>query len=599
MKLLSSLQNRIFLASALVAVLSVGLAIQFVTGRVTRQAEAELRRGVEEAGALVEQHHASRGETLTLLARLIADLPKLKAAVATGDPPTVEPLARDYMQRVQSDVFSVADQHGRLLVGIGPGAEQASSAIEAALDGHESITFLPTPTGVVQVVTVPLTVGPDPPEVLGSLSLGFVMDDALAARFKAVTASEVAIALDGRVMASTLPLSSSDELSRVLGRQGIVRVSLGGHEYEALARPLATTGSTRGAPIAIILRSRTQRLAFLNTFRTALLVAALVAILGAIGLSYVVARSVTRPLAAITAGMREMAVTGDLNRKIRLRRPWDDEDAALLASTFNALTDAIVRFQREAALEERLAALGRLSTVIAHEVRNPLMIIKGSLRVLKRAGATGAEIQEAAAEIDDEAGRLNRIVDDVLDFARPVRLEYAQIDLNALCREAAGAALTDGSGLSLRLSLEAGLAPIVTDVERLRTALVNVLSNAREAVLARAATAPAPERNDVVPPPADIELRTNALTPSRVAIVVEDRGVGIDAADLPHVFEPYFTSKRTGTGLGLAITRNIVDALGGTIAARPLDPRGTQVRLELPTSPPASRPTQGQTGEAP
>ena len=74
------------------------------------------------------------------------------------------------------------------------------------------------------------------------------------------------------------------------------------------------------APIAIVLRSRTQRLAFLNTFRTALLIAALVAILAAILLSYVVARSVTRPLATITAVMREMAATGDLDRKIRLRR---------------------------------------------------------------------------------------------------------------------------------------------------------------------------------------------------------------------------------------------------------------------------------------
>jgi signal transduction histidine kinase len=226
------------------------------------------------------------------------------------------------------------------------------------------------------------------------------------------------------------------------------------------------------------------------------------------------------------------------------------------------------------------------------------MIIKGSLRALRRPGAAGAEIQEAAAEIDEEVGRLNRIVDDVLDFARPLRLEYAQVDLNALCKEATGAARTDSSGLRVRLSLETGLAPIVTDGERLRTALVNVLSNAREAVLAKSSTESARGPAGAGSPAPDIELSTRQLPPGQVAIVVEDRGIGIKAADLPHVFEPYFTSKRTGTGLGLAITRNIVEALGGSIVARPLDTGGTQVRLELPTLPAAARPPAERPGGA-
>jgi hypothetical protein len=90
---LASLRNRVFLASAVVAVLSIAFALQFVTNRVAREAEAELERGLSDAGVLLEQHLASRGEMLILVARLIADLPKLKAAVETGDPPTVQPIA--------------------------------------------------------------------------------------------------------------------------------------------------------------------------------------------------------------------------------------------------------------------------------------------------------------------------------------------------------------------------------------------------------------------------------------------------------------------------------------------------------------------------
>jgi signal transduction histidine kinase len=275
--------------------------------------------------------------------------------------------------------------------------------------------------------------------------------------------------------------------------------------------------------------------------------------------------------------MREMAATGDLTRKIPGGRVWDDEDARLLARTFNSLTDAIARFQREAALRERLSALGRLSTVIAHEVRNPLMIIKASLRTLRREGVPTPELREAAADIDHEVARLDRTVSDVLDFARPVRLQYAPTDLNALCREAAVSTLSGDSSPAVHFSLDPGLARVITDGERLRTALANILSNAWEAVRARGPL-PAPAGD----PPADIDLETVALSPGRAAIVVRDRGVGIDPADLPHVFEPYFTTKRTGTGLGLAIAKNIVEGLGGTIGVSSTRGAGTEIRISFP-----------------
>src|SRR5439155_21708589 len=106
----------------------------------------------------------------------------------------------------------------------------------------------------------------------------------------------------------------------------------------------------RLAPIALILRSRTQRLSFIWPLHTLLASTAVVAVVLAILVSYAVARTVTRPLRAITATMREMAATGDLTRKAPPPAPggWQDEDARLLASNFAVMTDAIARFQREA-----------------------------------------------------------------------------------------------------------------------------------------------------------------------------------------------------------------------------------------------------------
>ena len=107
---------------------------------------------------------------------------------------------------------------------------------------------------------------------------------------------------------------------------------------------------------------------------------------------------------------------------------------------------------------------------------------------------------------------------------------------------------------------------------------MNVLANAREAVTARERP---PEEGPVV------QLHAARMTPERVAIVVEDLGVGIDAETLPHIFEPYFSTKRAGTGLGLAIAKNIVESLGGTVLAENRSVEGTAVRIELPARPPA------------
>jgi signal transduction histidine kinase len=203
--------------------------------------------------------------------------------------------------------------------------------------------------------------------------------------------------MDGSVRASTLGPESAEALQPLLAATGATRITIDDEEYVALAQPF---GPNRGPnePAAIILRSRSERMRSLSAIQAALAGIAFGATLLAIVVSYGVARTITRPLASITDHMRRIAATGDLTQKIATKRQgrWDDDDAHMLATTFNTLTDSIDRFQREAAQRERLSSLGRLSTVIAHEVRNPLMIIKGALRTMARDGATVVDVRDAA-----------------------------------------------------------------------------------------------------------------------------------------------------------------------------------------------------------
>ncbi len=197
-------------------------------------------------------------------------------------------------------------------------------------------------------------------------------------------------------------------------------------------------------------------------------------------LSYAIARTVTRPLGAITATMRDMAATGDLTRRIPVRAGgrWEDEDARLLATTFNTMTESIGRFQREAAQRERLSSLGRLSTVVAHEIRNPLMIIKAALRTLRKEPVPPADLRAAVTDIDEETARLNRIVSEVLDFARPIKFEPRPGRRQRRLRGRGARRPPGGGRARRRAEARPGAAATVIDAERLRLTLVNVLTNA-------------------------------------------------------------------------------------------------------------------------
>jgi signal transduction histidine kinase len=588
---LASLQSRMFLASALLTVCSIAAAIYLVRVRVNVDAEETLRRDLVATGELVEQLRTTRADTFATMARLFADAPKLKAAVSTNDPLTVQDVAEEYQVRLHAQMLLVTNRAGEVLATIGTRPEglranAAQTGIAEALQGRESASIVPAANGMLQLATVPISIGLERPDILGALSVGFLLDDALSGQLKSVTGSDIALAMEGRILASTLPEGERDILLPLLQAWSPQNVVIGPSAYVALALPLSPGGaaSGRSAPVALILRSRAEQQRFLREINTELVVTAVVGVLLATLLSFAVARSVTRPLAAITSAMKDVAATGDLTRKIAVRGGpwWQDEDARILATTFNTLTDSIARFQRGASQRERLSALGRLSTVIAHEVRNPLMIIKAALHELRQPAVPPAVLREAVADIDGEVGRLDRIVNEVLDFARPIRFELAPTDLNALCRESADAAQAT-PGPAVTLHLDPAAASVTTDAERLRLALVNLIANARQAVEAGNRAA-APPRAGAVTPGSPVSLRTQGDA-DRVRIVIADQGQGIDPLDLPRVFDPYFTTKRGGTGLGLPIAKNIVDGLGGSLSISSARGRGTELSIELPRVP--------------
>ncbi len=212
------------------------------------------------------------------------------------------------------------------------------------------------------------------------------------------------------------------------------------------------------------------------------------------------------------------------------------------------------RTQEHLVQRERLAALGELAAVVAHEIRNPLAVIFNSVASLRR--KSGGEDASAGLLLDivgEEAERINHIIGDLLDFARPGEPRVARHDMEIVLAGALEAArqATGKGGESVEVLVARPVSPISADAQLVRQALINLLVNALQA-----------------DPHGRVRVRLHDETRRgrRFArIDVEDNGGGIDAAVLPHVFQPFFTTKAQGTGLGLAIVKRIADAHHGEV----------------------------------
>jgi len=256
----------------------------------------------------------------------------------------------------------------------------------------------------------------------------------------------------------------------------------------------------------------------------------------------------------------------------------DDRGRVYGAALFFKDLTLVEQAEERERLRDRLAALGEMAAMIAHEVKNPLASIEVMAGLLRRQVADRADLQDMLGDIISEAKMANAIVLEVLEFVRPIRLEVDRTSIARVVQDAITLAESKLArrGTRLDVNVPAALPPIAGDHHQLCQVVTNLLINALEALGGRGCI-----RVVAIEQPGHDEMQ-----PREVVVTVEDNGPGIPADIAERIFNPFFTTKPQGSGLGLAIVRKIVDAHDGRIDVASTPGVGTTFTVTLPVGTP-------------
>jgi two-component system, NtrC family, sensor histidine kinase HydH len=262
--------------------------------------------------------------------------------------------------------------------------------------------------------------------------------------------------------------------------------------------------------------------------------------------------------------------TGFLAERERAHRVLVEQATERLREMHRELQESFEQVKRA----ERLSAVGQLAAGLAHEIRNPLASLAGAAGLLQRPQTSEQRRGECAAIILKECDRLNRLLSQFLDFARPRAPRYQMVDLRgeleAVVELAAHA--IGSKAVRIRLDLPSQAPEMECDPEQIRQAVLNLLLNAIHA---------SPNGGEVV-----VAVQ---LEGGRLSLEVRDEGPGVDPAVMDRIFDPFFTTKEDGTGLGLSMVHQIVQQHGGVVTAKTVAAQGTRFQMLLPRKQGVSR----------
>ncbi len=527
-----------------------------VQNQAARLTSDSLAQEVRTSLAAYESLWRARAEMFSTISLVLSRMPDVRAAFSTGDRATIRDTAGEIWSRIsrQDAMFYVTDPQGATIAALGtpegelilefPEVSRAAPRFPAQASGfamHSGRLF--------EIAITPVYVeSAAGPALINVLVAGSAVDADLAERLKQATGgSEFVFTSGGRVIASTLP-----------GGAASLDQSASAH----IATPLV---SPDGQPVGElrIYRSFDALRQHIRTLRRDILLIWMGSVLLGLLPTYLLARRLLKPVRELDLAAAEIA-RGNYDQHIAAA---SGDELGRLAATFNGMCASIRSARQELIRQERISTIGRLSTSLVHDLRNPLAAIYGGAEMLVDSALSPPQIKRLAANIYQSSRRVQEMLQALTTVSRGGR------ENREVCRlaEIAGAALEAHAHAAAAQAVECrvevpDVIEIVAERSRMERVFTNLIGNALEAM---------PEGGKL-----SITARTDA---GSALVVVEDTGPGVAPEIIPRLFQPFVTSgKKNGLGLGLAMSRQTVIDHGGDIRVQPHEGIGARFCVRLP-----------------
>src|SRR5713226_7839958 len=567
------LRTQLFVASLLIISALLGSLLVVVHHIVRSEIVEGVRQRADSSLHAFENVQHERELELSRTAAMLAELPPLKAVLSTQHALTIQDASEPFWKLAGSQLFVLFSPDGKVFgfhaSGSGWDASLAEAELKKSVEQGEYAAWWYGDGRLYRVFLHSILAGSgNNQREVGIIAVGYQIDSAVAAQLSLASGSQIVLAIDDKIIASTLSPREEQDLQGKMRQDwdtsaGSREVLLGGNAYQAATALLYESPATNvKCYVLMSLQPANALLARLN--RTILIVGFSAIVLATLLLSFV-SSTITHPLDNLVAGVRALA-QGDYAYSINLR---GSSEVAELGKAFSKMRGELLISEQRRFASERIAALGRAASSISHDLRHYLAAVVANAEFLYEADELKLDKSEIYQEIKTASTQMTDLIDSLRELAHQRTAISPEVtNLEQVLHRAIEAVKVrpEFRNRAIKLIVDDDLEGLF-DPRKLERAFFNLVLNACEAT-------PDGEHRVIV------EVRTNK---DAFEIRVSDEGSGVPDNIRGRVFDPFVSSgKPNGTGLGLAIVSKIVGDHGGSVSVERTSETGTVMLVKLP-----------------
>ena len=569
------LRSQLLIAALLIILGLTGSLLYFIRHTVNAEIQKQVRDGTDESVRAFESVQRQRELQLSRTAAMLADLPTLKALMSTAHALTIQDGSETFWNLARSDLFVLAKPNGEVvalhMTKPGWSTGTAERDLKRSTDTGEDASWWYNDGRLYWVFLHPITSGAGSTiQQLGLLAVGYQVDSAVAQQLSiAAAGNQIALTTGDTVIASTLPESDEAELQRRI-RSGALssknasgEITLDTDQYAFSS--VILHGSAPSPVQCYVMMPLVPVNTFIKHLNSSIYLIGGLAVLFGVMLFAFVARTITRPLDNLVAGVKALA-GGDFTYSIN---PRGSTELVELSTSFAQMRGQLLALQQQRIETERIAALARAASSISHDLRHYLAAVVANAEFLFEADELKLKKSEIYEEIKTAANQMTDLIDSLreLSYQRNA-ITPARTCLDQVIHRAIEAIHSNPEFRDTRIVLStSGKLEGMFDARKLERVFFNLILNACEAMTGINGSIVVDVKN----------------TGSEFEIRVQDAGRGIPGSIRRTLFDPFVSfGKPNGTGLGLAIVSKIVQDHSGSVSIEQSSGSGTTVLVHLP-----------------